>query len=84
MFELSPIEGGGWRETILHSFGYGGDGTYPDFAGVSMDAAGNLYGTTLDGGIYGYGSVFEMSPREGGRWSEAVLHSFNISDGWSP
>jgi uncharacterized repeat protein (TIGR03803 family) len=80
VFELSPIEGGGWRETKLHSFGYGGDGAYPGYAGVIMDAAGNLYGVTGYGGIYGYGIVFELSPRAGGGWTETVLHSFGNGD----
>jgi uncharacterized repeat protein (TIGR03803 family) len=85
VFELSPIEGGGWRETILHSFGYGSDGAYPYFASVTMDAAGNLYGTTERGGIYGGGTVFEMSPRARGGWTETVLHSFgNGTDGFYP
>ena len=83
VFEISPRVGGGWTETVLHTFGHPTDGSHP-WTGVTMDAGGNLYGTTLDGGVYGYGSVFEMSPREGGRWSEAVLHSFNITDGLSP
>jgi uncharacterized repeat protein (TIGR03803 family) len=85
VFELSPIEGGGWRETQLHSFGYRGDGASPGYAGVIMDAAGNLYGATTSGGIYGYGIVYELSPKAGGGWTETVLHSFgNGNDGSSP
>jgi uncharacterized repeat protein (TIGR03803 family) len=82
VFELSPREGGGWTEQVLHSFGGGTDGVYPE-AGLIMDGAGNLYGTTYQGGIhqtcYGNttcGTVFELSPREGGGWTEQVLHSF--------
>jgi uncharacterized repeat protein (TIGR03803 family) len=84
VFELSPSPGGGWTETVLHTFGHPAtDGSHP-WTGVTMDAAGNLYGATLDGGIYGYGTVFEMSPREGGGWIETVLQNFNITDGLSP
>jgi uncharacterized repeat protein (TIGR03803 family) len=61
VFELSPSTGGGWTETVLHSFGKGTDGRYPRCSLVS-DAAGNIYGTTQGGGIYGYGTVFELSP----------------------
>jgi hypothetical protein len=49
-----------------------------------MDTAGNLYGATLDGGTYLNGTVFEMSPKQGGGWSETVLHSFYMTDGLSP
>ena len=50
VFELTPIAGGSWTETILHSFPYsnGTDGYYP--AGLLMDAAGNFYGATFGGG----------------------------------
>ena len=41
------------------------------------DAVGNLYGTTVEGGTYNYGTVFEMTPTPGGGWTEKALHSFN-------
>jgi uncharacterized repeat protein (TIGR03803 family) len=75
--ELSPRQGGGWTETVLHSFGRGTDGISPN-AGLIFDAAGNLYGTTQQGGIHGWGTAFELSPRQGGGWIETVLHSFNL------
>ncbi len=50
----------GYTETILHSFA-GTDGQYPS-ASLIMDASGNLYGTTSDGGTAGYGTVFEITP----------------------
>lgn len=49
------------NETILHSFGSGTDGTYPH-AGLLMDSAGNLYGTTEQGGTNNGGTVFEVTP----------------------
>ncbi len=61
VFELSPREGGGYTETVQHSFGNGTDGQYP-IAGLIFDAAGNLYGTTWAGGIHGHGTVFEITP----------------------
>jgi uncharacterized repeat protein (TIGR03803 family) len=82
VFELSPASGGLWTESVLHSFGSGTDGRNPE-AKLTIDSAGNLYGTTVYGGTYtcgvgptaNCGVVFELSPTEGG-WTEAVLHNF--------
>lgn len=60
VFKLSQ-SGGTWTETVLHTFGSGSDGSYPDSALVE-DSAGNLYGATSMGGTYGWGEVFEISP----------------------
>ena len=63
-------------ETVLHSFGYGSDGSLP-IAGL-VDVNGTLYGTTEYGGAYGAGTVFGI--RTTG--AETVLHSFGYgSDG---
>ncbi len=84
VFELTPRQGGGWTESVLHSFGNGADGTQPD-AGLIFDATGNLYGTTSGGGIHNYGTVFKLTPGQGGGWTETVLHSFgNGEDGRTP
>jgi uncharacterized repeat protein (TIGR03803 family) len=84
-FELSPDGSGGWMETILHTFGTGQDGADP-YAGLTFDSAGNLYGTTNSGGVYGnYGTLFELTPNGSGSWTETVLHSFgNGTDGFGP
>jgi uncharacterized repeat protein (TIGR03803 family) len=87
VYELSPKTGGGWTEKILHSFNNNGiDGTSPSHAGLVLDAAGNLYGTTNAGGASNYGIVFELSPRTTGGWTEKILHSFddNGTDGYYP
>lgn len=47
--------------TLRHSFGKGNDGASP-YAGLIFDASGNLYGTTYEGGAYGGGTVFEITP----------------------
>jgi uncharacterized repeat protein (TIGR03803 family) len=61
----------------MHSFRNNGvDGSIPE-GGLVIDSAGNLYGTTLGGGAYGYGTVFELSPTVGGGGTESILHSFN-------
>jgi uncharacterized repeat protein (TIGR03803 family) len=42
-----------------------------------FDAAGNLYGTTTQGGTYGWGTAFELSPTGSGQWVETILYNFN-------
>lgn len=93
VYEVSPPthRGGQWTETVLHSFGSGNDGFY-SLAGLVIDSAGNLYGTTEYGGIAtfycgsGCGIVFEVSPpaRQGGAWTYSVVHQFNGGDGATP
>jgi len=73
---------------ILHSFAGKPDGGGV-FAGLVLDAKGNLYGVTIGGGAYGEGTVFKLAPRAGGKWSEKILHSFckgggRCSDGSLP
>jgi uncharacterized repeat protein (TIGR03803 family) len=84
VFELSPNGQGGWSETILHEFtNSNGDGGAPA-ASLVFDSAGNLYGTTTLGGVYGSGIVFKLTPGVGG-WTESILHSFgNGYDGATP
>jgi uncharacterized repeat protein (TIGR03803 family) len=84
VFELSTEGDGTWKEKVLYSFTGGADGANPYYAGVIFDGIGNLYGTTVGGGTFGLGTVFELSPTEGG-WSESVLYSFaGGNDGASP
>jgi uncharacterized repeat protein (TIGR03803 family) len=67
----------GGKETVLYSFtGTDGDGAAPH-AGVVLDAQGNLYGTTNQGGAHNVGSVFKLDTSS----NETVLHSFNGTDG---
>jgi uncharacterized repeat protein (TIGR03803 family) len=86
VFELSPQPDGSWIETILHSFNSNGvDGWNPS-SGLTFDAQGNLYGTTIAGGANDAGTVYELTPAAGGAWTESVLHSFadNGNDGYNP
>src|ERR1700674_3966070 len=84
VFELTTKAGGGWAEKVLYSFRDNGkDGNYP-YASLIFDAAGNLYGTTVAGGKYYDGTVFELTPKAGGAWTEKLLHTFKGSDGYSP
>jgi hypothetical protein len=61
-------------ETVLYNFTGGSDGSNP-YSRLTADGAGNLYGTTNDGGL-GYGVIFELSPNGNGAWNETVLHTF--------
>jgi uncharacterized repeat protein (TIGR03803 family) len=60
VFELQP-SGSGYRETILHSFTLGVDGS-ASYAPLIRDSLGNLYGTTSNGGAGAQGTVFEIKP----------------------
>jgi uncharacterized repeat protein (TIGR03803 family) len=83
VFELKPSTGGSWIEKILHSLGSGTDGATPE-SGLTMDHAGNLYGTTFYGGAYSKGTAFELTSNAVG-WTETVLHSFgNGTDASQP
>lgn len=86
VFELSPTLGGQWTESILYNFCSQpgcSDGASPA-AGLILDQSGNLYGTTLQGGLVQgccFGTVFELSPpaAPGGTWTEGVLYAFRGS-----
>lgn len=75
----------GVTEKTIYAFGAPGskDGMYP-WSKVVFDAAGNLYGTTMDGGTYDSGMIFELSPGVNGQWVETVIHEFSGSDGANP
>jgi uncharacterized repeat protein (TIGR03803 family) len=84
VFEVFQKPGGGWGESVLHSFANDGkDGYYP-LGSVVFDSAGNIYGTTWEGGAHGLGSVYEVAPKAGGGWKEQVIFSFNGKDGAVP
>jgi uncharacterized repeat protein (TIGR03803 family) len=74
VFKFVP-NGDGGTETIIHGFTVPGDG-YEPTAGVVLDSAGNLYGTTSGGGASADGTVYELSPASG-VYTENILHSFS-------
>jgi uncharacterized repeat protein (TIGR03803 family) len=83
IFQLTPNSNGKWSERILHAFTGGKDGDRP-YAGLVFDAAGNLYGTALHGGISGYGTVFKLTPTSTGGWTFRTLHQFTDHPGAYP
>jgi uncharacterized repeat protein (TIGR03803 family) len=64
---------------VLHDFGNGNDGAGL-YGGVVRAANGKLYGTTGGGGLYRYGTVWQLTPHANGKWVERVLHNFKIHD----
>ena len=76
VFELAA---GSYALTTLVSFN-GADGAIPE-AGLFMDAAGNLYGTTYSGGTNGDGTVFEVAA---GTYALSTLVNFNGTNGANP
>jgi len=81
LFELSP-SGSGWTLQTLCSFAGFAPGSGPQSA-LTMDAAGNLYGTTYGDGAFGDGMVFKAS-RSGNSWTCTDLFDFNGDLGLFP
>ena len=77
VFELS-FANGSWTKTTLYSFAGGNDAADP-LTGVTLDPAGNIYGATVGGGVFGGGAVFELTQNQG-TWTESVIYSFTGGD----
>ena len=81
IFKLTPQTGGGYSESLLHTF-HGSDGNAP--WGIVMDKRGALYGVTLLGGNYGCpggcGAVFKITP-SGTGYTEQTLYEFRPAGG---
>jgi uncharacterized repeat protein (TIGR03803 family) len=85
VFQLTPTPTGPWTHTVLYSLNGGTDSGYPERS-LTLDAAGNLFGTAGIGGDPsctggngdGCGTVFRLAPPavQGGSWTETILHRF--------
>ena len=83
VFELSPFNGY-WSFNLLYSLTGGNQNVGGAWGTLVMDATGNLYGTTANGGAHGEGAVFKLTPSNGG-WTYTSLHDFVCStDGCAP
>jgi uncharacterized repeat protein (TIGR03803 family) len=94
VFRFGRARGSGqWTLTTLYSFAGGNDAATPN--NLTIDAVGNLFGTSSAGGgsavcttngvVTGCGTVFELSVTAGGGWSEQVIYAFQgTADGQAP
>jgi hypothetical protein len=95
IFKLSPDGNGGWTESPVYTFSGNLDGATPS-GGLTIDGAGNLYGSAEDGGlrprsrckgalIKGCGVIFKLSPNPDGSYAESVVYAFRgAADGYFP
>jgi len=88
VYQLQPNSKGHMTEKLLHGFANTPAGN--PVAGLVMDTAGNLYGTTMLGVTEsscggGCGALFKLSPVSGGGWTYKVVHTFGQgTDGYHP
>jgi uncharacterized repeat protein (TIGR03803 family) len=87
IYALTPTGDGGWKERIVHRFSDAfKDGSIPR-AGLVADAAGNLYGTTYEGGDTlacngdGCGMVYELEFASTNHYTYKKLVDFNVNNG---
>ncbi len=90
VFLLTPPNhqlGGGWGEAILFNFAGSATQGGGTLAGVTLDVAGAVYGTTTSGSGGKFGTVFKLTPpqTQSGKWTHTVLYAFKGKvDGFSP
>jgi len=89
IYRLKPpkSEGGKWRYQVLYNFS-GADGAL-QWSGVTLGKHCLVYGSTVDGGIFGNhsrGVIFSLAPPAAGeqQWSETVLYGFSNKGENSP
>jgi len=79
IFQLSPPASGQtpWNETVLYSFGGGTDGETPN-GSLLLDKSGALLGTTIEGGVWGLGTAFVLTPPAASQttWTKTSIHGF--------
>ena len=76
VYQLTTVKGGQWKETVIHRFTNGKDGSRGSLGALIMDSAGNLYGVAELGGAHASGTVYKMAPQSGGTWKFTTLDAF--------
>jgi uncharacterized repeat protein (TIGR03803 family) len=81
VFELGRDADGQWTDfSVLHNFNANGvDGFYP-VGNVIFDSSAHLYGATDKGGTEAGGTVYELAPVGGEKWTEKILYNFSLKD----
>lgn len=84
-FKLTRAAGGAWTESVIYTF-LGVTADDPENPnGLVFDSHGNLFGSSVGGGIDNPGTIFELSPAANGSWKETVLFSCtNVEQGFYP
>jgi uncharacterized repeat protein (TIGR03803 family) len=77
VYQLARNPAGGWKERVLYSFAGGHDGSN-SISTLVLDQAGNLLGTTSEGGTSGLGTIFKLT-HGSGTWTESVEYAFSGS-----
>ncbi|PYX50757.1 MAG: hypothetical protein DMG79_05005 [Acidobacteria bacterium] len=87
VYKLIPpaVQGGTWTETALYSFKQVGDGHLPNAAALALTTKGTLYGTTIRGGTWDSGVIYQLTTTNGTSYTESVLYSFgDLADASTP
>ena len=84
VYELSG-HGRSWHEHVIHAFTGGKDGSVGSLGSVLVEASGDLYGVTEEGGAHGAGVAFKLSASSKKKWKLTTLYAFKGSpDAASP
>jgi uncharacterized repeat protein (TIGR03803 family) len=86
VYQISPVRGGGWKQTVLHTFTGGADGAVGSLGPLLIDKTGNLFGIAELGGdpSCNCGTVFELASVSG-KWKFKTLQAFTgAPDAGSP
>lgn len=87
VYKLVPpaVKGGAWTQSQLYAFTGNADGRLPVPAALALTTKGTLYGVTSRGGTWDSGVLYQLSTKNGIKYTESVLYSFGeLSDGSTP